>query len=319
MNTIPSIFNERVISYTVTGGLQPPANIAMSVTCVVLSRGGRHLRARVIENLLDKGFEKIISVNPVSERDSVEGFAAQFPQVSFLLALEEASQGELLNLAFAEAKSDHVLVVQEQMCFDTVAFDAQLASRLSSRGHFCVAPTLLSQSHVPLPVALAPSAKRSVFDVERTAGTADNQRTLYAVDWAGFYDRQKFVLLGGIDYTISSPYWQKLDFFFRAWLWGETVSLSRELSFSYTDVSPEEDSTVDVSYLRFYLKNLAPAFKVDHAHISWLSWFTFKLHNQCGTLESIRQFKDAMRWTKENQWRFKTDAVSLIENWGAKG
>ena len=319
MNTIPSIFNERVISYTVTGGLQPPANVAMSVTCVVLSRGGRHIRARVIENLLDKGFEKIISVNPVSERDSVEGFAAQFPQVSFLLAQEEASQGELLNLSFAEAKSSYVLVVQDDLCFDRVGFTPSLASSLAARAHFCVAPALTAASGVPLPVLVSPSASHSLFDVERSASFTDGQKTLCAADWAGFYNRQTFALLGGVDYTITSPFWQKMDFFVRAWLWGETVSLSNAMTFTYTDVVPEEDSTVDMSYLRFYLKNLAPAFKVDHARVSWLSWPAFKLHNRCGTLESIKQFKDAVRWTKENQWRFKCDAVSLIENWGAKG
>ena len=318
MNTIPSIFNERVISYTVLGGAQPPERVDMDVTCVVLNRGGRHLRGRVIENLLEKGFHKIISLHPAGERGTLEGFATQFPQVSFLLALEEASQGELLNLAFAEAKSDHVLVVQDQLCFDGVSFDADMASSLASRAHFCVAPALTASSGVPLPVLVSPQASHSMFDVERSALFTDGCPTLCAVDWAGFYERQKFALLGGVDYTITSPFWQKMDFFVRAWLWGETVSLSTAMAFTYTGAGPEEDSTVDVSYLRFYLKNLAPSFKVDHAHISWLSWPAFKLHNRCGTLESIKQFKDAMRWTRENQWRFKQDAVSLIENWGAK-
>ena len=318
MNTIPSIFNERVIPYTVLGGAEPPERVDMDVTCVVLNRGGRHLRSRVIENLLDRGFQKIISLHTVGERGTLEGFATQFPQVSFLLAQEEASQGELLNLSFAEAKSDHVLVVQDQMCFDGISFDADMAASLQAKAHFCVAPALISSSGVPLPVLVSPQANHSLFDVERSASFTDGQKTLCAADWAGFYNRQTFALLGGVDYTITSPFWQKMDFFVRAWLWGETVSLSSAMAFTYTDAAPEEDSTVDVSYLRFYLKNLAPAFKVDHAHISWLSWLAFKLHNRCGTLESIRQFKDAVRWTRENQWRFKCDAVSLIENWAEK-
>ena len=315
MNTIPSIFNERVIPYTLTGGIEPPERVDMDVTCVVLNRGSRHLRSRVIENLLDKGFQKIISVHTLSERGTLELFATQFPQVSFILAQEEVSQGELLNIAFAEAKSSYVLVVQDQLCFDSVSFDADTAASLAARAHFCVAPTLISSSGVPLPVMVSPQAKRSVFDVERSASFTDSSPTLCAVDWAGFYNRQTFALLGGVDYTITSAFWQKMDFFVRSWLWGEAVSLSSAMRFTYTDAAPEEDSTVDVSYLRFYLKNLAPTFKVDHARVSWLSWPAFKMRNHCGALESIRQFKDAIRWTRQNQWRFKCDAVSLIENW----
>ena len=319
MNTIPSIFNERVIPYTLTGGIEPPERVDMDVTCVVLNRGGRHLRSRVIENLLDKGFQKIISLHTLTERGTLEGFATQYPQVSFLVAQEEASQGELLNLAFAEAKSSYVLVVQDELCFDGVGFTSSLASSLAARAHFCVAPALISSSGVPLPVLVSPQASHSLFDVERSASFTDGQKTLCAVDWTGFYNRQTFALLGGVDYTITSVFWQKMDFFVRAWLWGETVSLSHAMTFTYTDAAPEEDSTVDMSYLRFYLKNLAPMFKVDHARVSWLSWPAFKVHNRCSTLESIRQFKDAIRWTRQNQWRFKQDAVSLIENWGING
>lgn len=316
MNTIPSIFNQHKISYTVIGGTENPKQILMPVTCIVLSRSGRHYRTRVLENLLQKGFEKIISVNPENERKAVDSFARHFPTVKFLVALENVSQGELLNIAFSESETQYVLVVQEEMCLEKFSFDASMVSKFMNKNQFCIAPRLFSDSSTKLPVALFPSARKSVFDVEADSVFLDGQPTLYPADYAGFYNREKFILLGGIDYTISSEYWQKIDFFFRAWLWGEKINLSTGFEFKYTGAVPEENLTVDISYLRFYLKNLLPAFLSDHAKIPWISYFAFKLKSSCGFVESMRQFKDAIRWTKENQYRFKTDAVALIENWG---
>ncbi len=320
MNTIPSIFNQHKIPYTILGGEERSRKVLMPVTCVVLSRNGKHFRTRVFENLIRKGFYKIINVNPKSESDNVASFARLFPIVKFIVALEDVSQGELLNLAFSEAETSHVLVLQEEMGADRVSFNAQMANRLMAKKQFCIAPFLVSKYSTRLPVVFSPSVKKSVFkvDVLPEPYFEDFTPTLYSADYAGFYDRERFMLLGGIDYTISSHYWQKIDFFFRSWLWGEKTSLFNGLEFSYSGDAPEENNTVDISYLRFYLKNLSPVFSQDHAHISSLSYFAFKLRNSCGFVESMRQFRDAVRWTEKNKYRFKTDAVSLIENWGNK-
>src|SRR5574344_2539315 len=61
MNTIPSIFNARQINRTVLGGTEHPDKVTMPVSCVVLSRCGNQYRSRVFENLVESGFEKIIS------------------------------------------------------------------------------------------------------------------------------------------------------------------------------------------------------------------------------------------------------------------
>lgn len=265
---------------------------------------------------MQKGFEKIISVSAVAEKKTADSFARQFPSVQFLVAQERVSQGELLNIAFSQAASSHVLVVQEELCLDRVSFSPSLAAKLVQRKQFCIAPRLFSSGYTKVPVVFFPSAKKSVFTVETDSSFSDSQPTLYPADYAGFYDREKFILLGGTDYTISSEYWQKVDFFFRAWLWGEKISVSSGLEFSYAESVPEEDQTVDISYLRFYLKNLLPVFSTDHAKIPLFSYFTFKSRSSCGFVESFRQFKDAVRWTEQNQYRFKADAVSIIENWG---
>jgi len=317
MNTIPSIFNEHKVAYTVLGGGEEPSRVTLpSVTCIVLSRKGRHYRERIIENLLSKGFAKIISVNPKSEQVSIEQLAHHFPTVGFLVGLEQVSQGELLNIAFAQAKTEHVLVLQEEMCSENFMFTPAMVEKLIEKKQFCIAPRLVTSSGNRVPVVYMPATARSVFSVDSDMSMADNLCTLYSYDYAGFYDREKFCLLGGVDYTITSSYWQKLDFFFRSWLWGEKTTVSNFFELKYGEDIPEEDQTVEVSYLRFYLKNILPVFVSDHGKISRISFLRFKSRSSCGLVESWKQFKDAVRWTEENQYRFKCDAVSLIENWG---
>ena len=317
MNTIPSIFNEHKVSYTVFGGTDENLKVLIpSVTCVVLSRNGRHYRQVAIENLLRKGFSKVISISQKSEQHSIEQLTHLFPSVEFIVTLEDVPQGEMLNIAFDRATTDYVLVVQEELCGENFIFNSSLAEKLISKKLFCVAPRLVSESGQRIPVVFCPDVRKGKLSVEEETSMTDSQFTLYPYDYAGFYNRETFCLLGGYDYTITSEYWQKLDLFVRSWLWGEKISISNVLELTYAESVPEEDRTVELSYLRFYLKNILPVFVSDHARISKSSFLRFKFGNSCGFVESWHQFKDAIRWTSYNQYRFKTDIISLIENWG---
>ena len=40
---------------------------------------------------------------------------------------------------------------------------------------------------------------------------------------------------GGFDPGLANPYWQKLDFGFRAWLWGEEIRVAQALKVSYAE------------------------------------------------------------------------------------
>ena len=102
----------------------------------------------------------------------------------------------------------------------------------------------------------------------------------------------------------------------RAWLWGEKCSLSSAFVLIYDMLPSIVDTTADRSYLRFYLKNLAPVYDVDHAVIPKISFFSYKRHASLGLHEAIRSFSEARAWTEKNKYRFKTDAALLIENWG---
>lgn len=321
MNTIPSIFNERQINHTVLGGEEVPSGeILMPVTCVVLNRGSGQYRERVFEGLCRKGFERIISVESDSQSFKTEPLARRFPQVKFMVALEEGiTEGDMLNLAVSECQSPYMLVVHSDQCADDISFSPGLAHSLMERDQFCVCPRLMAERFKNLPVGFEPGVERSVFTVRSLDVSSDGDSTFYAADLSGFYDRLRFAQLGGMDYTITNPYWQRLDLFFRAWLWGESTSLSQVFALSYSDTVPENDISIDRSYLRFYMKNLLPVFRADHAFIPASSFFAFKSSSSCSLKDAARQFREARRWVSLNRYRFKKDAQSLIENWQSKG
>ncbi len=316
MNTIPTIFNQRQINYSAIGGTENVKRVLTPVTCLVLNRSGGTYRSLIFDNLLRHGFESIIMVCPSSARNSIDEVSRLYPTVKFLIALEEVTIGDMLNMGMAAATGKHVLVLQDDMCTESILFTSTLAKKLIDLNQFCICPKLISSSYQSVPVHFMPEVTKSIFKVEPSVLPSDNTDTFYAADWAGLYDRERFIQLGGVDYTIESPYWQKADLFFRAWLWGEKTTIDTSICLTYSGDLIEENQTVDYSYLRFYLKNLLPVYKNDHAEIPLFSFFVFNSRSSCPLGETIALFKDARRWTSENKYRFKCDAVGLVQNWG---
>ncbi|HAK68507.1 MAG TPA: hypothetical protein DEO40_00145 [Treponema sp.] len=316
MNTIPLIFNQRTVDRTILGGVEQDQNVSMPVTCLILNRNGNKYRSIIFDRLIYHGFEKVICVEAKKNLRGLDELSQQYPTVKFMIPHEHVTPGDMMNLGMGEAKSPYVLVLQDDLCTESFHFPASLAKKLIDQNQFCVCPRLATENQQTLPVHYIPSSKKSVFTIESTLTMATGTKTFYASDWAGFYNRDKFIQLGGADYTIDSEYWQKLDLFFRSWLWGETTTIDSSMLLTYSGEVHEEDMTAGPSYMRFYLKNLLPVFGSDHAEIPVSSFFAFRKQHFCGFRDSVELFRNAKNWTLQNRYRFKTDAVRLIENWG---
>jgi len=315
MNTIPSIFNERQINRTVLGGTETVSGVKMNVSVVLLNSSGSHFRVQVIENLLKCGFASIVSLERDPQNYNIEDFATRFPSVRFIVPLEKVTDGDLINIGVSESAGDYVLVLRDTLRIPQGILLPNLAEHLTSAGDYCIVPRLMTPEKQGLPVQFIPGAQKSKLHVITSSAVADGMPTLYPFNYIGLYNRQKFMLLGGFDYTITSPYWQNLDLSFRAWLWGEKIRISTAFQLEYSEAVPAEDATADLSQLRFYLKNLVPRFHADHGVIPVSSFFLFLSSSSCGFFETRRQFADARRWTDKNKFRFRQDAVLLIENW----
>jgi hypothetical protein len=316
MNTIPLIFNQRQVNRTVLGGTEPMPVVQMNVSAVLLNSAGSHYRVHVIENLIKCGFESIVSIESDPENYNIEDFAHRFPSVKFIVPLESVSDGDMINIGMSEVKSPYVLVLRDTLSISPDILTARLAESLTASADYCIVPRLVAAETPSFPIHFTPSVKKSRFTVIASTAVTDGIPTLYPFNGIGLYNRQKFIQLGGFDYTITASYWQNLDLSFRAWLWGEKITLSTVFSIPYRTVPPAEDATANQSSSRFYLKNLVPRFASDHGVIDFSSFLVYLPRSACGFFEAFRQFADARAWVDKNKYRFRFDAPYLVENWG---
>lgn len=316
MSSIPLIFNERPISMTVLGGSEPVLDVKIRAGVILLNSKGSQFRDTTLKNLARQGFEQIISIENSADNYNVENYVHKYPFIKFIVPLEKASEGELINLGMKELKTDFVLVLRDTIKLSGDILTERLFEKLTSLNIFCTAPRLSASGFSSVPNVFYPCVNASIFEVLKSSSCSDGCKTLYPLDNIALYDRQKFMQLGGFDYTITSLHWQTLDLFFRAWLWGEKIKVSTAFSLSYEESLPIENLTTDFSYSRFYLKNLLPRFDEDHSLIPNSSFFVYLFRSGCGFLESIRQFSAAKKWVSVNKYRFKFDAKYLVENWG---
>lgn len=318
MSPIPLIFNQNQINMTVLGGKEAVPNIKMNITALIINKGWSSFRSKMIENLIRCGFAEIISIEANSENYSIEDFSRKFPFVKIIIPQGEVSEGDIINIGIGESSSEYVLVLRDSLDFSQDILMPTLAAKLTENNTFCITPRLLGKGGLAFPVLFTPSIRRASLNVLSTSVVSDGVSNLFPFDYIGLYNRKKFMDLGGFDYTILSEYWQNLDFAFRAWLWGEKITFSTAFSLSYTTDVPILDNSPSQFSNRFYLKNLVPRIDkkhADHALIPSSSFFAFWGSSSCGFFEARARFNEAREWVEQNKYRFKHDALDLVENW----
>lgn len=315
MNTIPLTFNEHQIDRTVLGGQINSSKDALNICALVLNKNGSHLRIQMLENLLACGFRSVISVEPNSESYNIEDMSKRFPAVKFIVPLEKCTDGDLINLCMSETDAQYVFVLKDSLYIPQNFMAVNLAENLTKSKVYCVVPRLVSNTGESLSIRTTPLAKKGRFKIVSSQLINDGVHTVFPPDFIGLYNREKFIQLGGFDYTITSAYWQNVDLAMRSWLWGEVTVLSTKLAITFKEEAPVDDVTPNLSYLRFYLKNILPKFKFDHGMISNLSFMNFFFNSSCGILEALSQFSGAKKWVEKHKYRFHFDAKYMIENW----
>ena len=314
MNGIPLTFSEHQINRTILGGPKVTDPASLNISVILLNSSGSHFKLHVFENLLQCGFHTIVSV----EHDSsnfTDDVSKRFPMIKFLVPLEKTNDGDLINLAMSEVQTDYVLVLRDSLNIPANFMPSHLAERLTAESPYCIVPRLLDKNRAALPCAFSPSAERTHFVIDSSSEIANGKKTLFPFDFIGLYNRKKFIELGGFDWTIASPYWQNLDLAVRSWLWGEQTVLTSLLQFSYIDENPVNDTTYNLDYLRYYLKNELPKIRMEQGCLKKSSFPVFLLRSSCGIMEARRQFNAARTWVEKNKFRYKMDLQTLVQNW----
>ena len=316
MNTIPTTLNDRPVPYTVVGS--PPAKAGaegLAVSVILLGRGSRLYRNDALCDLERFGFESIVSIEDGSDAVDIESLAQRHPSTRFILLGSPLSPGEKINVGMRESMAPYVFVIWSDMRLQTAGLSSRFFERIGEQSLLCLAPWLQAGKGEPLPCSISPALHRSSLKLLPLPPARDGARTLYPMDYSGIYSRERFILTSGFDGTIRNPYWQKLDFGFRAWLWGEEIRLSQSLRVGYEEAPQEEDSTPDADYKWFWLKNLAPSYRSDHVVIPPERFWSYLRRRGGSPVAALQEFRSAVEWVRLNRFRFRSDASSLVDLW----
>lgn len=315
MSTIPLTFNENLSSCTLLGGKEKITNVKYPISVLLLGRKSGSFKEQSLEILVNSGFENIITIETGKDNFKLEGYAKKFPQVKFIVPLEKLSVGEMINLGMFECSSEYLLVLWDDIILKNQVFNDLLFNKILATQCTCFCPVFTNSLMQNIPVQMQPKIEKGSFEIIPSQVIYDNTPTLFPFDFMGVYNKKKFINLGGFDTTIKSSYWQNLDFSIRNWLWGEKIISSPIFRFSYDFSEPILDSTVDSSYFRFYLKNIAPVFKVDYGYIPISYFFQFHRKSALSFSDALKEFKIARKWVAKNAFRFKMDIKQLTLEW----
>lgn len=272
-------------------------------------------RARMLDELSKAGFASVVSMECGSPTPDLETLSARFPQARFICLHEDASVGECVNVGMRESSAPFVLVLWNDMRLATTALSSRFLDRVTDTDAACLVPTLLDAEGAVLPSLANPAQSGSSFKVVVLPPETDGEKSLFPADFCGIYSREKFAMLGGFDWTMANPYWQRLDFSLRAWLWGEEIRYAQALRVRYDSAPPVEDTTPDGDYGRFWLKCLAPAHRGDKAFLPGAKALGYLIRSRKGLREAVLEFRDARSWVGVNGFRFKQDAARLADLW----
>jgi hypothetical protein len=325
MNTIPTIFNDTMPSYTAVGGIERSASTGLSA--ILLNRGGRYPRRTLFQELEKIGFDYIISIEGPQERYDLEELSGRFPSVRFILLKETISPGEQINLAVSELAGPLFFVLWNDLRLLYGGGAEKISDRIlgaentppgdqkNGGPRLCTVPVIQNSHYETLPTLITPAFYRKILKTLPFAPLKEGLSTLYPFEGVGIYDRDRFIRIGGFDGTLKNFHWQLMDFGFRSHLWGEAIQCTHLVRLCYDGEVPAEDSTAEESYRRFYLKNLAPVFRGDSAHIPLRRFPGYLFRTGFDPFSAWEDFSAARRWVKTNRFRFRTDARVITDRW----
>lgn len=315
MNTIPLTFDEKLPSCMILGGKEKINSIKFPISVLLLSRNPGSYKEQTLETLLNSGFESVITIETTKDNFKLEKYVKKFPQIKFIVPTENLSVGAKINLGMYECPSEYLLVLWDDIVLKNSVFNNLILTKILSTDCACFCPVFINQYMQTLPVQMNPLIEKSSFEITPSQVVYDNTPTLFPFDFVGVYNKNKFIKSCGFDTTIKSAYWQNLDFSVRTWLWGEKILCSPMFRLSYSISEPLLDSTIDESYFRFYLKNIAPVYKVDYGYIPLSYFFQFYKKSAMTFSDALKEFKIARKWVAKNSFRFKMDINQLTAQW----
>jgi GT2 family glycosyltransferase len=317
MNTTPITSRRSRVSYTAVGGARSHRlrRKADRFCILLLNRGGRFFRTRLFQEIQELKPSDVLCCEGPRVPNDIEELSRRFPAVRFLILQEEASVGEKINIGMEESDSSLVLVLWSDMRVSLPGDAAKFLDVIAREGPLCTVPLLKNDRGLILPSIQIPVLIKDLLKLAPFAPREKGMRSLVPFEFCGLYRRDKFISSGGFDPVMTSPYWQKIDFGLRTWLWGESIIFNPDLQMVVQAEVSAEDTTADESYRLFYLKNIAVRLKDNGAVLPYTKLPHYMARSDLGPVYSGKEFREVRKWVEQNRHRFITDARTLVKNW----
>jgi hypothetical protein len=78
---------------------------------------------------------------------------------------------------------------------------------------------------------------------------------------------------------------------------------------------PIENHSIEENYRRFHLKNLAPVFRNDYAHLPMYSFLKFMRNSGEDVFSAWKEFKESRKWVRKNKYRWRCDVRGVTGKW----
>ena len=317
MNTIPTTFRHSGTSYTVVGGRKTDRirKHIFPLSFVILNRKGRFYREKLIRQLSGAEVGEILYVTDSEYSHSMTTLEQEYPQIRILHIKKRVTPGEKINIGIDESRGEWIFILWDDMQFSSLNSLFRSFTGIREKGNLCSVPVIRNSAGSTIPTVMVPGFMNGELKVMHWLPRESGMLTIFPFDYCGIYNKDKFLLTGGYDYTFANPYWQKLDFGFRVYMWGEKIDLEPSILLLYAEEIPEEDSTPDESYKYFFLKNMAVRFRGDCGVLPLSQFFQFMIRSDSGPVNALREFLLVRRWVRINRFRFKQDALRVIDLW----
>ncbi len=317
MSTTPITIDK--VDYTVIGGKREPSlrREAPMISIVLLNRAGRVFKTDILNSLSRLDVHEVISIEHSGAGYDVEALSVKFPEVRFIRIHKDITEGEKINIGIEEAESRYVFVMYDDMNIVSGGLSDRLLDQIIEANCLCVVPLIQSRKQSTVPSIMSPAFMRNSLKIVQLPPSVDGMDSLFPFDYAGVYDRSLFIKTGGFDNRITTKWWQKLDFGFRAYMWGDKIQCKTSLRVKYLDEIPEESITPDKSYRFFYLKNLTVRFDGDYGVIPKNRFLSYYLRSREGFFTALKEFREAREWVDVNKYSFRMDARHITEIWEA--
>lgn len=310
MSTIPSTSNPP--TYTVIGG-EFDDDPGKRISVIVVGKSDRLSRSEHLGSLVDQGFRDIIAVEGPAVPYDLEALAKGLRYVRFLTVHEDYSDGRRINLAMSETRHRWVLVIAAST--DVVRFPFGAASLQERADFVCLAPQLLDDEGNVVPTMVSPAFRGRRLRLVYLQPNTDGAPTLFPFNYFGLYDRERFFSVEGYDEQMTDSHYQKLDFGFRAHLWGERIRFDQRIQLRYRHTPVTEDTTPNQDYNRFFLKNLAVRFDRDRGLLPSSQLLPYLFRSGDRFSQGIRNFREVRAWVRKHQYRFTLEARGLTDLW----